>query len=436
MATQLTLNDGSLNSAGSLLLKTNGTTTAVTIDTSQNMGLGATPSAWGSSWKALDISGGGAFAGAFNSAYMLGNVYYNASNGVYKATGPAGHYGIEAGTHVWKIAPSGTAGNAISFTQAMTLDASGNLGIGSTSPNIAGVNKAITLNTTNGTSGAIYEIAVSGTNYAYLFANATNTVLSSVQNLPLLFNTNNTERARIDSSGNLLVGTNSAGGYKFKVTNADSTDNTLLALFTLASGAGTHYFFNATGTGVNTGASAMWIQKNSTSSRSINAAGTINASGADYAEYMTKAGDFTVAKGDVVGINAEGKLTNVFADAVSFVVKSTDPSYVGGDVWGSEEALGLTKPTDESTQAEKDAFNAALEVARQAVDRIAFAGQVPVNVMGATAGQYIIPVNDNGAIKGEAVNETDMTLSQYIKAVGKVIAIESDGRAKIIVKVA
>jgi len=32
----------------------------------------------------------------------------------------------------WYIAPSGTAGNAISFTQAMTLDASGNLLVGQT----------------------------------------------------------------------------------------------------------------------------------------------------------------------------------------------------------------------------------------------------------------------------------------------------------------
>jgi hypothetical protein len=159
---------------------------------------------------------------------------------------------------------------------------------------------------------------------------------------------------------------------------------------------------------------------------------------------MVKAGSFTVAKGDVVGINAQGKLTNVFADAIAFVVKSTDPSYVGGDVWGNEESLGLTLPkylADDATDAEKSkyasdktAFETALEVARQTVDRIAFSGQVPVNVTGATAGQYIIPVNDNGAIKGQAV--TSPTFEQYQIAVGKVIAIESDGRAKIIVKVA
>jgi len=55
-------------------------------------------------------------------------------------------------------------------------------------------------------------------------------------------------------------------------------------------------------------------------------------------------------------------------------------------------------------------------------------------VFGATAGQYIIPVNDNGAIKGQAISNP--TFEQYQNAVGKVIAIEADGRAKIIVKIA
>jgi hypothetical protein len=36
-------------------------------------------------------------------------------------------YSPSNGTHTWFIAPSGTAGNNITFTQAMTLDASGNL---------------------------------------------------------------------------------------------------------------------------------------------------------------------------------------------------------------------------------------------------------------------------------------------------------------------
>jgi hypothetical protein len=173
----------------------------------------------------------------------------------------------------------------------------------------------------------------------------------------------------------------------------------------------------------------MRVAKITSNSRSINAAGTVNQNGADYAEYMFKSGNFTIAKGDVCGINAEGKLTNIFADAVSFCVKSTDPGLVGGDSWFTEP-----RPKDEnnnelsSETQEYSEWFARMEAARATVDRIAFCGQVPVNVTGATAGQYIIPVNDNGAIKGEAVSNP--TFEQYQIAVGKVIAIESDGRAK------
>jgi hypothetical protein len=210
------------------------------------------------------------------------------------------------------------------------------------------------------------------------------------------------------------------------------------------------YLFASDSWGPNGASATMKIGNMSSTGRSINATGSINASGSDYAEYMTKSGDFTIAKGDICGVDVNGKLTNVFNDAISFVVKSTKPSYVGGDEWGSEEGMGMILPTepirmseetDESLNArkaqyaiDKPIYEAALQVARAKVDRIAFSGQVPVNVTGAVAGQYIIPVNDNGAIKGIAVNENDLTMSQYIKAVGKVIKVVN-GKPTIIVKV-
>jgi hypothetical protein len=150
---------------------------------------------------------------------------------------------------------------------------------------------------------------------------------------------------------------------------------------------------------------------------------------------MVKSGSFTIAKGDVCGINAEGKLTNVFADAISFCVKSTDPGLVGGDSWFTEpRPLGVNGTEVSAGTPEYDAWYARMETARATVDRIAFCGQVPVNVTGTTAGQYIVPFNDNGAIKGQAVSNP--TFEQYQISVGKVIAVEADGRAKIIVKVA
>jgi hypothetical protein len=180
------------------------------------------------------------------------------------------------------------------------------------------------------------------------------------------------------------------------------------------------------------GNACLYVSKAVSTGRSVNAAGTLNASGVDYAEYMTKSGDFTIQKGDVCGVNAQGLLTNVFADSVTFVVKTTNPSIVGGDVWGTEEALGLKKP-EQGEDLEQ--YTAKLEEARARVDRIAFAGQVPVNVLGATPGQYIVPVaNEDGSISGQAVSTP--TFEQYTSAVGKVIKILPDGRAQIIVKVA
>jgi hypothetical protein len=205
--------------------------------------------------------------------------------------------------------------------------------------------------------------------------------------------------------------------------NGTITADSVLAVFGTQVSVGNSVVICQTdSTGQSNAAAAIRTLKANSTGRSINCAGTVNASGADYAEYMTKCGDFTFAKGDVCGVNADGKLTNVFADAISFVVKSTDPSYVGGDNW-HQGIDPRNSPEDK----------AALEALRTMVDRIAFAGQVPINVTGATAGQYIVPVNNNGAIKGEAVSNP--TFEQYQSSVGKVIAIEADGRARIIVKV-
>ena len=203
----------------------------------------------------------------------------------------------------------------------------------------------------------------------------------------------------------------------------------------------------------------MKLAKTSATGRSINAAGSINQNGSDYAEYMTKSGNFSINKGDICGIDVNGKLTNVFANAISFVVKSTDPGLVGGDNWHTQAGVEPDEPNppvrgeNESDadwviaesnyqnalatyNAELTAYKNALEMARQTVDRIAFSGQVPVNVTGATAGQYIIPVaNQDGSISGQAVSESAMTLQQYMQSVGKVISVV-DNVTTIIVKVA
>ncbi len=116
-------------------------TQAMTLDASGNLGIGYTPNAWGGGYKALQISGAGrAFAGTGAGAGDLTlafNAHYDSTNSrwQYVYTGdPASRYSTTGGAHIWYTAPTGTGGNAITFTQAMTLDGSGKLGVGNTSP--------------------------------------------------------------------------------------------------------------------------------------------------------------------------------------------------------------------------------------------------------------------------------------------------------------
>ena len=201
----------------SLIYFRNGPVQVFNFDSSGNLGLGVTPSAW-ATLTAMQVKNGSLYGYSTSEVGLTGNAYYNAG-WKYIATGAATKYSQgESGlnNHAWFTAPSGTAGNAISFTQAMTLDASGNLGIGTTS-----FNERLRI---NGDSNATSRIRIQnqGTDIAYFGSalgilgsgNANDLMLSSVSTNNLLFGTNNAERARINSAGNLMVGTTSdqAGG--------------------------------------------------------------------------------------------------------------------------------------------------------------------------------------------------------------------------------
>jgi hypothetical protein len=106
--------------------------TAMTLN-STGLGVGVTPSAWGGAFKALQISRAG-LRGSTATSGLSFNAYFDGTNFKYIAAGlNALDYFQNSGKHVWQIA--GVAANAndpITFTEAMTLDASGNLLVGTT----------------------------------------------------------------------------------------------------------------------------------------------------------------------------------------------------------------------------------------------------------------------------------------------------------------
>ena len=92
-----------------------------------NLGIGVTPSAWGSSQRVLQMQGGSVWSYNTYNMAMVANVYQDGVSEKYVTTGAyATKYTQNAGWHYWSTAPSGTAGNAITYTQAMILDTSGN----------------------------------------------------------------------------------------------------------------------------------------------------------------------------------------------------------------------------------------------------------------------------------------------------------------------
>ena len=92
----------------------------------------------------------------------------------------------------------------------MRIDASGNLGLGTSSPG------NYRLNVSKGAVGDVAQITDGVANTFVIRTDANTLYTGNANNLPLAFLTNNTERMRLDASGNLGLGS-SAPTSKFEI---------------------------------------------------------------------------------------------------------------------------------------------------------------------------------------------------------------------------
>jgi hypothetical protein len=238
-----------------------------------NVGIGVTPSAF-DTVNALQILNGSIYGYSTNETGFSQNAYYGSANWRYISTSAATAYRQVAGAHYWYIAPSGTAGNVISFGQSMTLNTSGNLGIGTSTPNAntgtalvvyhsATPRIRLTNSTTGQTASDGAELSISSSDLYIENRESANTIFynggseimrvasfsqSSMANGLQIGGTNN---APAGSTSKLVVTDNFTNGYGFAVVSTQSASFVGFANFVVGSAQVGSITFNGSTTVLN-----------------------------------------------------------------------------------------------------------------------------------------------------------------------------------------
>ena len=167
---------------------------ALTVDSSQRLGVGTANPAYN-----LVVSNGG------NSGIEFGPGYSGTANLIQ-------HYNRTGGTYVDAVNDAAQHRFNISGTERLRITSDGNVGVGTSSPTALGTNVTtveIQGSTTTRTGGIRLSSSDSSQKGAfYIYDGAA--VLGTETSHPLGFYVGNTERARVTTSGQLLVGTSSA----------------------------------------------------------------------------------------------------------------------------------------------------------------------------------------------------------------------------------
>ena len=214
----------------------------VRIDTSGNVGIGTSSPNKSSSSKVVTLNNASGYV-SYEIAVGDTEAWRISSNG------SAGVYDVTAGTQPRLFWTNGA--------ERMRIDSSGNVGIGTSSPS-SKLDVAGTLRLTNTSNAANYG----------LLSDLGGLYIQSLNSNPMYFATGGAERMRIDSSGNVGIGT-SLPGAKLEVNGnikigADSGDN---FFYTTSSG--------TLGFQVNTGAITFTRNNGSNESARIDSSGNL-----------------------------------------------------------------------------------------------------------------------------------------------------------------
>ena len=292
-----------------------------------NVGIGVTPEAWVVFNPVLRIGAGGSLAGTGVSNFrMFANTYYDGS---YKRIGSGFATQYEQdGYHAWYTAASGAANSAISWSERMRIDSSGNVGIGTTSPSSAvGFDAKLQLESANPMlvyketdQSTKWEVGAWGGNYVVY--NGTN------------------ERMRITSAGNVGIGTTNPTG-KLEVRQAANNGNT--GAFT-----NTHVKLTASATADNTGFVGITAATSTANNYgySFGAQRTSGGVGSFKINYHNNSAAgtnrFIIDQNGNVGINTTNPNQKLTIKGNDNYVATEHTSYA----WGAANTIGVRMGTD------------------------------------------------------------------------------------------
>ena len=209
----------------------------VRIGETGNVGIGATPKAYHSDYKAIDINNSAAVMGytGNNGAWLMENLYYGTDNNwKHKNSDFSALVEMYDGVFNFYNTASGTAGATATLQNRLKIDTSGNVGIGVSPANKLEIQHG-TIGTGNGSNNTLALRYNSTTLYGqhYMDANGLyhiradaqgvsggNLILGGDASVQIWTGSTPESRVVVDSSGRLLVGNTGLTGCKMSIYNS------------------------------------------------------------------------------------------------------------------------------------------------------------------------------------------------------------------------
>jgi hypothetical protein len=125
---------------------------------------------------------------------------------------------------IFKNAASGSANGALTWSERMRITSGGNVGIGTSSPTAYTGFTTLQVNGTSGTNGGVFRsVSFDGTKSFNIYANADGAIFNTTSAIPFIFLTQDTERMRITSGGQIYNSNAPANDWVMKLTGSTTT---------------------------------------------------------------------------------------------------------------------------------------------------------------------------------------------------------------------